>query len=182
MGRTAGTTNLKSKQCDDRLNDDAKKHDQKCQRKPVMERTGESESAPANHPTSSAAPLAAIHAPVSLGELLDKITILEIKEKHFQGPSLDHVQHELKELQMVLASLPITPDPQLLEQLRSSNRALWRIEDGIRAKEQAQDFGKAFIELARSVYRQNDRRSAIKRQLNLLHGSTLIEEKLYTPY
>ena len=132
--------------------------------------------------TAGGSSAAMILAPVSLGELLDKITILEIKREHFRGESHANVQNELQQLQAVLADLKLTPDPALMEQLRGTTRSLWRIEDQIRAREQAQDFGAAFIELARSVYQQNDRRAAIKRQLNLRHGSALIEEKSYTTY
>lgn len=123
-----------------------------------------------------------ILAPVSLGELLDKISILEIKCDHFSGESLANVQEELNQLKAALGALSIAPDPHLMDQLRSTNRKLWRIEDEIRALELEQNFGASFIELARSVYQQNDRRSAIKRQLNLLHGSALMEEKSYTSY
>lgn len=147
-----------------------------------MEPRGEPESEPVKDPKSPESLLTAILAPVSLGELLDKITILEIKSEQFLGASLANVQQELQQLQTILAKLPITPDPQLLGQLRFTNRTLWRIEDEIRARELVHDSGETFIKLARSVYQQNDRRSAIKRQLNLCHGSALIEENSYTQY
>ncbi|MFM7733714.1 MAG: hypothetical protein ACKO6F_09740 [Cyanobium sp.] len=125
---------------------------------------------------------AAILAPVSLGELLNKITILEIKCDHFCGEPLRNARAELDQLKAALGTLSITPDPQLMEQLRSTYRKLWCIEDEIRGHELEQNFGASFIELARSVYQQNDFRSTIKRQLYLRHGSALMEEKSYTSY
>ncbi len=122
---------------------------------------------------------------VSAGELIDKITILQIKAEQFRdAEKLAHVQRELQTLQAAW-NQAIGPTPELLEvtnQLASINRELWWIEDAIRLCEQKKDFGSQFIELARSVYRTNDRRSALKRQINQLVGSSLVEEKSYTPY
>jgi len=122
---------------------------------------------------------------VSAGELIDKITILQIKAEHFRdAEKLGHVQHELEMLRTVW-NQTIEPSPHLLEatnELGSINRELWRIENALRLCEQKKDFGPQFIELARSVYRTNDRRSGLKRQINELAGSNLVEEKSYTPY
>jgi hypothetical protein len=126
-----------------------------------------------------------ISVPVSAGELIDKITILEIKAERFaDAEKLRHVQEELAMLKTA-RDRAINPLPQLAAlsgQLRGINAELWEIEDAIRLCEQRKDFGPQFVELARSVYRTNDRRSAVKRQINGLVGSTLMEEKLYTPY
>lgn len=119
--------------------------------------------------------------PVSWGELLDKITILEIKAARITAPgALANVRRELSLLREVaapgLAAPGIAP---LVDQLRAVNRTLWQVEDDIRRKEAAAQFDDAFIALARAVYRTNDERSAIKRSINLRLGSALIEEKLH---
>ncbi len=85
-------------------------------------------------------------------------------------------------LQQVLVEAALQLDPELIVQLQQVNQSLWAIEDAIREQEQLQDFGPAFIQLARSVYRQNDRRTAIKREINTTYGSDLVEEKSYKPY
>lgn len=122
-------------------------------------------------------------APVSWGELLDKITILEIKADRIAGPAARaNVDRELALLRQVAA--PVLPQPglaPLLDGLRRVNAALWRIEDDIRAKEAAGDFGAGFIELARAVYLTNDERAALKRQVNALLRSELVEEKYHAP-
>lgn len=120
-------------------------------------------------------------APVSWGELLDKITILEIKVARIAAaPARANVARELSLLQAIaapaLARADLAPP---LEQLRRVNAALWNIEDAIRLKEAQQDFGAGFVALARSVYRTNDERAAIKRSINNLLGSALVEEKSY---
>lgn len=124
-----------------------------------------------------AAPL----APVSWGELLDKITILEIKAERITDPAARaNVGRELQLLRQVAAPVMAQPGlAPLLDDLRRVNAALWRIEDDIRACEAASDFGAGFIELARSVYLTNDERSAIKRRINDLLRSELIEEKYH---
>ena len=124
-----------------------------------------------------AAPL----APVSWGELLDKITILEIKaERITAAPARANVGRELQLLRQVAAPVMAQPGlAPLLDDLRRVNAALWRIEDDIRAKEAAGDFGAGFVELARSVYLTNDERSAIKRRINDLLQSELVEEKYH---
>ena len=126
--------------------------------------------------------LAPILAPVSLGELVDKITILDIKNEHLQGPALANVQRERQALGRTLDALPLTVEPALVEELRATNASLWSVEDALREHERRQDFGEAFVELARSVYRLNDRRAALKKRINLLAGSALIEEKSYAAY
>lgn len=123
--------------------------------------------------------------PTSIGELLDKITILKIKqEKITNKKKLNNVQHELKELETIWAESknPSLDLVNLCEQLKSINAKLWDIEDQIRVKESANEFDQEFIELARSVYIQNDQRAKLKKEINLLSGSTLVEEKQYQNY
>ena len=122
-------------------------------------------------------------APVSWGELLDKITILEIKAARIPGPAARaNVAQELALLSAVAAPVMDRADLlALVEDLRAANLALWRIEDDIRACEAAGDFGAGFVALARAVYRTNDQRAAIKRQINTLLGSALVEEKFHAP-
>ena len=123
-----------------------------------------------------------ILAPVSLGELIDKITILEIKAERLQGPALVNVGRELAGLREICERHQLTIDQDLIDQLRQTNGQLWEIEDAIREQERRQDFGEAFVALARAVYHQNDRRAALKRRINTATGSALIEEKSYTDY
>jgi hypothetical protein len=123
-----------------------------------------------------------ISIPVSLGELVDKITILQIKANHLQGDALGHVQRELQLLEGALAATGVALDPALEAQLLEVNGQLWEIEDAIREQERQRRFEQAFIELARSVYRTNDRRADLKRQINQRYGSTLIEQKSYSAY
>ena len=123
-----------------------------------------------------------IVAPLSLGELIDKITILEIKTQHLQGPSLTNVKKELEQLSATLNSLNLNLDAQLIKRLKDVNADLWQIEDQIRDRERQKDFGEVFIRLARSVYQQNDRRAAIKKEINTTYGSALSEEKSYKDY
>lgn len=128
---------------------------------------------------------ATITVEVAPGELIDKITILEIKSQHISDP--EKLRNVTTELATLVASrdrtIPIsTTLSQLTQQLKEANERLWHIEDGIRDCERQQDFGSTFVELARSVYKTNDLRSALKRQINELLGSRLIEEKSYAPY
>ena len=127
-------------------------------------------------------PIQDILAPISLGELIDKITILQIKTKHLQGTALENVKKELKALQTTLDKLQINIDTTLIQRLKEVNQDLWNIEDNIRDQERQKDFGEAFIELARAVYQQNDRRAAIKKEINTSFGSSFIEEKSYKQY
>ncbi len=122
---------------------------------------------------------------VSWGELIDKITILEIKKQRLLSKqSVANVHNELAALMSVAdRTLAKRKDVAgLKKQLKSINETLWEIEDKIRAKEAAQSFDKEFIELARSVYMNNDRRGDLKRRINVLLNSTLGEEKQYTLY
>ena len=122
---------------------------------------------------------------VPAGELIDKITILEIKAGKMKDPAkLAHVKDELKQLQQVRdRRLPSSGRlDQLVAELREVNLQLWQVEDTIRECERKKDFGPGFIRLARDVYHQNDRRAALKRSINELTGSRLIEEKSYADY
>ena len=122
---------------------------------------------------------------VAAGELVDKITILEIKSERIADPAkLANVRTELAVLAAArAAALPPSPGlDRLTAELRAVNEALWQIEDDIRDCEAAGDFGPRFVALARSVYRTNDRRAALKREINALTGSRLIEEKSYRDY
>jgi predicted nucleic acid-binding Zn-ribbon protein len=122
---------------------------------------------------------------VSWGELIDKITILEIKERRLASPqAVGNVRKELAALRRVVQELK--PQPAALDalkrQLATMNETLWEIEDRIRAKEAAKSFDPQFVELARSVYRNNDERARLKRQINELMQSGIVEEKQYTSY
>lgn len=122
---------------------------------------------------------------ISWGELIDKLTILEIKaERINQQDALQNINRE-KTLLAQIASSTITGNTavqKLTHDLRLVNQALWEIEDRIRDKELAQEFDKDFIALARSVYITNDQRAAIKRDINKILESTLVEEKSYRNY
>ncbi|MET0274162.1 MAG: DUF6165 family protein [Phenylobacterium sp.] len=123
-------------------------------------------------------------APVSWGELVDKITILEIKGQRLTTEvALANVGRELAALRALEGQLAGEPRVAALKAaLAEVNAALWDIEDAIREKEAAADFGAEFVALARSVYRQNDRRAALKRQINAATGSDLVEEKSYADW
>ncbi|TNC74227.1 DUF6165 family protein [Rubellimicrobium roseum] len=120
--------------------------------------------------------------PVSAGELLDKIAILRIKSERIDAPEkVENVKRELCALETVAArAIPRSPALDAVEaELRAVNEALWDIEDDIRAHDARGDFGEGFVRLAQAVYRTNDRRAALKREINGLTGSTLVEEKSY---
>ena len=120
--------------------------------------------------------------PISLGELVDKITILEIKTEHItDAAKLENVNREL-ELLRAACSIEMTRIDELRRELKAVNERLWTIEDKIRDCERNGDFGPQFVELARSVYKTNDRRADIKRKINLVTGSSLMEEKSYSGY
>ncbi|MDA3934247.1 MAG: DUF6165 family protein [Gammaproteobacteria bacterium] len=125
-----------------------------------------------------------IMIPVSPGELLDKISILQLKQENISDEAqLHHVRDELKQLHQVRVQLPKSDQlDELFDNLRDVNQHLWNIEDGLRAKEVAGKFDQSFIEQARMVYINNDKRAAIKRAINELLGSTLQEQKSYTEY
>jgi hypothetical protein len=127
----------------------------------------------------------AVLVPVAIGELADKITILEIKcERITDATKLRNVRSELEQLRAVWDRRGARPAPleALARELKQTNVSLWEIEDEIRDCERRRDFGRQFVELARAVYRTNDRRTAIKREINLLAGSAIIEEKSYRAY
>jgi Family of unknown function (DUF6165) len=122
---------------------------------------------------------------IAPGELVDKITILEIKRVRITQPDkLRNVEVELAILDDARSkAMPPSEElRRLTDQLRDVNEALWVIEDDIRQCERDGDFGTRFIDLARSVYRQNDKRAALKRQINDVLGSKIIEEKSYAKY
>lgn len=126
-----------------------------------------------------------IKVPVSFGEVLDKITILEIKsERIADAEKVKNVRLELDELSATWneAVQDQAAIADLRRQLKEVNEALWVIEDDIRDQEAAQDFGAKFIELARAVYVTNDKRAAIKKDVNLALGSRFVEEKSYQDY
>jgi septal ring factor EnvC (AmiA/AmiB activator) len=122
---------------------------------------------------------------VAPGELIDKLTILEIKAANISDPGkLRNVRHEYEVLSRALdGEIEQTAElAELRAELKAINETLWRIEDDIRDCERAKDFGAAFIELARSVYHTNDRRAAVKRRINELLDSDIVEEKSYAAY
>jgi hypothetical protein len=126
-----------------------------------------------------------ISVPVSFGELLDKIAILEIKAERIRDEAkLANIRRELDALRATWAAHPasrvdITP---LRAALKAVNERLWVIEDDIRLKEKAQAFDAEFVRLARAVYFENDERATIKKDINLALGSTYVEEKSYEDY
>ena len=125
-----------------------------------------------------------IETPISVGELVDKITILRIKSREIKNPDkLKNVGAELDKLQHIFSALQGMPD--ILNEfvmLESINKELWDIEDKIRLKELNKEFDNEFIELARSVYITNDKRSEVKKKINIMTGSELVEEKSYEQY
>ena len=126
-----------------------------------------------------------LQVPVSVGEVLDKITILQIKLAHIaDAEKRSNIQNELDALLPLVAGDGFTTDEMqgLMAELKSVNEALWDIEDDIREKEAAKSFDAEFIKLARAVYVTNDKRAEIKKQINLVTGSALIEEKSYESY
>jgi hypothetical protein len=121
---------------------------------------------------------------VSWGEFIDKLTILEIKEARLtSSAAVANVRRELTALRSVLDVGAENPQlAELTRKLKTINESLWEIEDKIRAKEAAKEFDQNFINLARSIYFQNDKRGDIKRQVDLLMNSVIVEEKQYTAY
>jgi len=129
--------------------------------------------------------MSVILIPGSPGELIDKITILEIKfEKILDASKRMNVGRELEALSISLEqNIIISTDLAALKlNLKKVNEVLWDIEDDIRSCERKSDFGPIFVKLARSVYFQNDRRAALKKEINVLLGSDIIEEKSYAKY
>ncbi|MCR6684994.1 DUF6165 family protein [Pseudoxanthomonas sp.] len=134
-----------------------------------------------------------ILVPVSFGELLDKIAILQIKSERMSDPAkLANVRKELSALEQNWMQHPAaggTPGSgsgtgiaELRAQLKAVNERLWEIEDEIRVKEKAQEFDEEFVRLARSVYFENDERARVKKEINLALGSAYVEEKSYQDY
>ena len=126
-----------------------------------------------------------IQVAISAGELIDRITILEIKSERMEDAvKLANVRAELADLMAVRDATLLVSEAMagLTAELKAINEHLWRIEDDIRDCECRRDFGADFVELARGVYFSNDARSAVKRRINDLSGSAVIEEKSYTAY
>ena len=126
-----------------------------------------------------------VNLEISIGEFFDKLTILEIKKKQISDESkLANVNNELDALNTLLDSLPFSrvDVENEVNELKAINEKLWVIEDDIRDKESAKSFDQKFIKLARSVYFTNDRRSEVKRDINIKLGSDFIEEKSYEEY
>lgn len=123
--------------------------------------------------------------PVSWGEVFDKLTILQIKAGKLQDAAQRaNVIKEHLEIEAVIGDMACFPAqlPVLVQALKEINALLWDVEDGKRHCERQQSFGQEFVELARKVYFGNDQRAAMKRQINALLGSTLVEEKSYKAY
>ena len=122
-----------------------------------------------------------ILVPVSLGELYDKISILLIKKEKITDPGkIENIQKELDLLQDIAEKYDI--DGKFHTELYHTNLKLWDVEDKLRIEEKNKDWGEDFIQLARSVYYLNDKRSEIKKEINLQYGSNIIEEKSYEKY
>ena len=126
-----------------------------------------------------------VEVPIAVGELIDKITILEIKIARFHDETkLANAKTELTLLCQRRAT-SVAADAALVAieaRLKVVNERIWDLEDAIRGCERRQDFGSTFVSTARSIYRANDERAALKREINLATGSQLIEEKSYTAY
>ena len=121
---------------------------------------------------------------VSIGEVVDKYTILMIKASKIQDPAkLENVNKELTDLVDVLKKEDtLMTDYPLTKALFEINKELWKVEDELRDLERAKDFGKKFVILARNVYKLNDKRADIKKEINMKFGSDFVEEKSYQPY
>ena len=126
--------------------------------------------------------LSTILAPISIGELIDKITILEIKQIYMTGIKLKNINKEMKLLKNILQDKNLEINIDLIKNLKKVNKKLWEIEDNIRIKESNQEFDEEFIKLARSVYIENDKRASIKKEINQKYNSDLVEEKSYKNY
>ena len=123
-----------------------------------------------------------VFCPLSIGELIDKITILKIKQKKMSREKLKNTNKELNLLEKIIYEKGIVMDLDLFSRLKEVNYNLWEIEDKIRLKERKKEFDNEFIELARSVYIENDKRANIKREINNNYLSEIIEEKQYVEY
>jgi hypothetical protein len=125
-----------------------------------------------------------VYAPVSVGELVDKITILQLKLAHARSPEqAQHIATELAELRQILIQLDLPVDiSRETAQLYAVNQELWAIEDAKRQHEKRQVFDREFVELARSVYIKNDIRAQIKQVINSVTHSDIVEEKIHKDY
>ncbi len=123
-----------------------------------------------------------ILAPISLGELIDKITILRIKFRSLKGKAHDNAKKELTLLENIYTELNLKVDESLFSGLEEVNQRLWDIEDKVREKEDLNNFDEEFINLARSVYLVNDRRADLKKSINYQYQSAVKEEKIYSTY
>ena len=121
-----------------------------------------------------------ISIPVSLGEVVDKLTILEIKSEKMSDNKLKNINKEMLAITNTISKLDIDSD--LISKVKEVNLELWEIEDKIRLKESLSQFDKDFISLARSVYIKNDLRASLKREINIKYNSDIIEEKSYQKY
>lgn len=121
---------------------------------------------------------------VSIGEVVDKYTILMIKSSKIQDPAkLQNINKELTYLIDVLKKEdPLMTDYSLTKALFEINKELWKVEDELRNLERAKDFGEEFVKFARNVYKLNDKRADIKKEINMKHNSDFVEEKSYQPY
>ena len=120
---------------------------------------------------------------VSTGEIVDKFTILTLKQANISDEEkLKSVTKELNYLLEKLVELNIPTDETLMVELLKVNSSLWKVEDLLRDFEKANSFGEEFVDLARSVYKLNDKRSYIKKEINIKYGSKFIEEKQYANY
>ena len=129
---------------------------------------------------------AIVRVPVSLGEIVDKITILRIKERMIEDAGkIANVRRELSALEQAYLESVGAPPPAVVtftEQLEEVNKKLWDVEDELRDCERDQDFTARFVTLARSVYHTNDERARLKREINQALGSEFVEEKSYASY
>lgn len=124
-----------------------------------------------------------VQCEISLGELLDKLSILHIKNKKItDAVKLQHVKLEIEKLEHTLLGLAIQDYQELLTELEAINLKLWGIEDDIRDKERNKEFDQLFIELARAVYITNDQRFECKNRINQKYSSTIVEVKSYQQY
>ena len=120
-----------------------------------------------------------IFAPISIGELFDKLTILRIKRKKIEGIQLSNIKKEIIQIEEVINNNNLDIDNEIFSDLEKINISLWEIEDKIRIKDSKNEFDQEFIDLAKSVYKENDKRAILKKEINLKYGSFLIEEKSY---
>jgi len=126
-----------------------------------------------------------VSAPIAFGDLIDKITILEIKSERLEDPiKLENVHTELKMLQEIVAAqgLATATVLELKQQLKTVNAEIWDLEDQVRECERQSSFDAEFIRIARAIYHTNDKRAAVKREINTEVGSVIVEEKSYAAY